>query len=81
MNVLKKLFISGCVFAGTTGTVFAQSSNGQAAAAAGIAGFFLLIGLALALVMVISMWKVFSKAGQPGWAAIVPISELLIWRK
>jgi hypothetical protein len=25
------------------------------------------------LLMVASMWKVFSKAGQPGWAAIIPI--------
>jgi hypothetical protein len=28
--------------------------------------------LALSLVIIISMWKVFVKAGQPGWACIVP---------
>jgi hypothetical protein len=28
--------------------------------------------LALSLVVIISMWKVFVKAGQPGWACIVP---------
>ena len=31
-----------------------------------------LIGLLIALVAVVSLWKIFSKAGQPGWAAIVP---------
>jgi hypothetical protein len=29
--------------------------------------------LAFVVAIVVSMWKVFEKAGQPGWAAIVPI--------
>jgi hypothetical protein len=33
----------------------------------------LLIGIPLAILMIVSMWKVFQKAGRPGWAAIVPI--------
>lgn len=37
---------------------------------------FALIGIALALIMIISMWKVYSKAGQPGWTAIIPIVNL-----
>jgi hypothetical protein len=27
------------------------------------------------------MWKVFTKAGQPGWASIIPIYNLYIWCK
>ena len=34
--------------------------------------------LAFVLLMVAAMWKVFTKAGQPGWAAIVPIYNLVI---
>ena len=31
-----------------------------------------LIGLAFGLVLIIAMWKIFTKAGKPGWAAIIP---------
>lgn len=30
----------------------------------------------IGIVMIVSMWKVFTKAGQPGWAAIIPIVNL-----
>jgi uncharacterized protein DUF5684 len=36
------------------------------------------IGLVLGLIVIIAMWKVFTKAGQPGWAAIIPIFNLYI---
>lgn len=32
----------------------------------------LLFYIALIVVMIAAMWKVFEKAGQPGWAAIIP---------
>ncbi len=31
--------------------------------------------------MIAAMWKVFVKAGQPGWAAIIPIYNLYIMTK
>lgn len=34
--------------------------------------------LILVIVMIAGMWKAFEKAGQPGWAAIVPIYNLWI---
>lgn len=34
---------------------------------------FVLIGLVVAVFMIVALWKVFSKAGRPGWAAIIPI--------
>lgn len=37
-----------------------------------------LIGLVVAIVMIASIWKIFSKAGEPGWAAIVPIYNLYV---
>ncbi len=33
----------------------------------------ILFGLAFVVLILVSMWKVFTKAGQPGWACIVPI--------
>lgn len=29
-------------------------------------------GLAVAVLAIIGMWKIFEKAGEPGWAAIIP---------
>lgn len=40
-----------------------------------------LIWLAVVVLMVASVWKVFTKAGQPGWAAIIPIYNLVILLK
>ena len=36
---------------------------------------------AFVILMVASMWKVFSKAGQPGWASIIPFYNLYIMLK
>ena len=48
--------------------------------AAGIAviGFIMIISLALALPVIVGMWKVFTKAGKPGWAAIIPIYNVIV---
>jgi len=37
-----------------------------------------LIELALLGLVIVAMWKVFEKAGQPGWASIVPLYNLYI---
>jgi hypothetical protein len=37
-----------------------------------------LIYLAILVLVIASMWKVFVKAGQPGWAAIVPIYNVVV---
>lgn len=41
-------------------------------------GVFMLIGFAVAAVILASLWKIYSKAGQPGWAAIVPVYNIII---
>lgn len=38
----------------------------------------LILPLAIVVFMIASMWKVFTKAGQPGWACLVPIYNLYI---
>ena len=48
-------------------------------AAAGLGAAFIVymvICLAIAAVMIVSLWKVFTKAGRPGWAAIVPFYNM-----
>ncbi len=40
-----------------------------------------IVGLLIALFLIVAMWKVFTKAGQPGWASIIPIYNLYIWCK
>lgn len=38
----------------------------------------LIFSLLIAVLVIASMWKVFEKAGQPGWAAIVPIYNFVV---
>lgn len=50
--------------------------------AAGVAAFFaayFIVILIVAAIMVVSLWKLFVKAGKPGWAAIVPIYNVMVY--
>ena len=62
-------------------SLLAQASGNEEAVAAGIAAFFaafLLVFVIIGLVTLIGMWKVFAKAGQPGWAVLVPIYNIIV---
>jgi hypothetical protein len=54
-------------------TVLAQSNEGAAGGAGGM-----IVGLLVAAIVIAGMWKVFTKAGKPGWAAIIPIYNLIV---
>lgn len=41
-------------------------------------GTAIVLYIALIVLMIASMWKVFEKAGKPGWAAIIPIYNLIV---
>jgi hypothetical protein len=43
--------------------------------------FFGLIWLAVFVFEIAAFWKVFEKAGQPGWACIIPIYNLIVMLK
>ena len=58
-------------------TTLAQNNGGGAIMAGGII-FGLLIYLAILLVIIIGSWKTYEKAGQPGWAVIVPFYNLYV---
>lgn len=53
-------------------------NDSQMAAAAGLGIGVLVFYLAFVVLMIASMWKIFTKAGKPGWAAIVPIYNIII---
>jgi hypothetical protein len=42
-------------------------------------GAFMLVFLAVLVLVLVSLWKIFEKAGKPGWAGIVPIYNLIVW--
>lgn len=44
-------------------------------------GLFAVVMAAVFALMIASMWKVFVKAGQPGWAALVPVYNLIVLLK
>jgi hypothetical protein len=35
--------------------------------------------LIIGLICLISQWKIYTKAGKPGWAAIVPVYNYIVW--
>jgi hypothetical protein len=41
----------------------------------------MVIELVFAVLMIAGMWKVFAKAGEPGWACIIPIYNVLVMLK
>ena len=57
---------------------FSDSSTIAAAGAIGsmLAIYFVII-LAVAILQIIAMWKIFTKAGEKGWKSIIPIYNLV----
>lgn len=58
--------------------LFQEFSTGEEAAAGAVSTGFMIVVFALVVLMIAAMWKIFVKAGEPGWAAIVPIYNLYI---
>ena len=59
--------------------VAAMQEADYAGAGAGIFSCLMfLIWLAVMVTVIAGFWKVFTKAGQPGWAAIVPIYNVIV---
>lgn len=51
------------------------------AAGAGVGIVVGIIYLAIILLMLVSIWKIFAKAGEPGWAALIPIYNTIVMLK
>lgn len=61
----------------TTTTVPEVDAGVVGAILAAVAGMWLVI-LIVSVFMIVCMWKIFTKAGKPGWAAIVPIYNIIV---
>ena len=44
----------------------------------GIGAVGMIIYFAVVILVIASFWKVFTKAGKPGWAAIIPIYNIIV---
>ena len=53
-----------------------MSDSAASAAVAGVLIVYYVICLALIVLMLAAWWKIFVKAGKPGWGAIVPLYNL-----
>ena len=59
--------------------ILAQTEYQPTSEGAGAAGLFGgIIWLALMVLVIAGMWKMFVKAGKPGWASIVPIYNIIV---
>jgi hypothetical protein len=58
-----------------------QEVEYSASGGGGSAIVVLIIELVVAVLMIAGMWKVFAKAGEPGWAAIIPIYNVIVMLK
>jgi hypothetical protein len=52
--------------------------NVDSGAIAGFMMIFWIIWSVFMVFVVVCLWKIFEKAGQPGWAAIIPIYNVII---
>lgn len=63
----------------TLAFMFFQDTTSTGSAAGGAAAMaIMVVWLAIVVVEIAAIWRVFTKAGEPGWAAIVPIYNTIV---
>lgn len=62
-------------------TLLAQETSDYTAPSGSVSPVFMIVWLLVVVLMIAAMWKIFTKAGQPGWTAIIPIYNMYIWCK
>ena len=55
-----------------------DSSAGAAAGIIALISALIIPIIIVSVIMIIAHWKIYEKAGKPGWAAIIPIYNLII---
>jgi len=58
-----------------------NTGAGRLGALLAVGGAMMIVALALAVVLIIGLWKVYVKAGQPGWAVLIPFYNVYILLK
>jgi hypothetical protein len=67
------------MFAALEGALVPLQNGGGGGGAAALLIF--VVPLLIALVVIAGMWKAFAKAGEPGWAAIIPLYNVYVMVK
>ena len=57
---------------------FDPNSPGGVAAVFAILGIIFIPLLIVAIIVIIGQWKIYTKAGKPGWACIIPIYNIIV---
>lgn len=39
---------------------------------------YMIVSLCITIVSIVALWRIFKKAGKPGWASIIPIYNLVV---
>src|SRR5690242_14689557 len=65
----------------TTVSALLLQSDGAPGGAVALGSTVMIVGLAIAVVFIAALWKVFTKAGQPGWAVLIPIYNTIVMLK
>lgn len=55
-----------------------MSDGGFLGVMLGFLGTFFIIWLAVIIFMIVVNWKMYEKAGKPGWASIIPIYNIIV---
>ena len=76
IEVTQTVLLIPARFLGQVDYSYSASSQGQAPGP-----LFWICWLAFTIFILAAWWKIFTKAGQPGWACIIPIYNLYIWCK
>jgi Family of unknown function (DUF5684) len=59
-----------------------QDGGGAGGGIAAVVGLvFMVVWLAFVALLIASLWKLFTKAGEPGWASLVPIYNFIVLLK
>jgi len=74
---MNKLFMTGAGFFGATATLFAAEEGSGGSIGIG-ESVLVLIYIVVFLIVIIGIWKVFTKAGKPGWAILIPIYNKIV---
>ncbi len=62
---------------GNYGTTASSVDTGALAVFGGLFIVYMIICLAIAVVTIIGMWKLFTKAGEEGWKSIMPVYNVI----
>ncbi len=65
-------------FYATGGDMGTVATGGLMAAFGAMMGVMMIFYLVVIAILIISQWKVFSKAGKPGWAALIPFYNIYV---